>query len=118
MNNIEQIDESFEKKDESIDKGKEFVENLIARAEEAKKEWDGKKIYKILKFLIIFSVVIVFFIEMFFFLWPKVKHNFPETIPIEEKCKKAECPKYCNGECSCKYINVYEREEEVSCIIN
>lgn len=115
---------SEEKKEEvvgteetKVDKGKEFAESLIAKQEESNKSWDGKKIYKALKIFILICFIITAVLELFFYVWPKVKHNFPENIPVEEKCKKAECAKSCNGECSCKYINIYEREETVTCII-
>ena len=105
------------KKEPEVNKGKEFADSLIAGAEKSQKDWDGKSLYKILKFLIVLSASIVIVLELFFFIWPKVKHNFPENIPVADKCEKAKCPKSCYGECSCKYINIYEREETVTCIV-
>lgn len=114
---VQEVVESTETNDGKVDKGREFAESLIAKQEESNKSWDGKKLYKTLKILILIAAIIVGVFELFFYVWPKVRHNFPENISIEEKCKKAECSKSCNGECSCKYINIYEREETVTCII-
>lgn len=115
--NVQEVVENRDTKEEKVDKGKEFAESLIAKKEESNKAWDGKKLYKILKFLILIAFIVAAVLELFFYVWPKVRHNFPENLPVEEKCKKAECPKSCNGECSCKYINIYEREETITCII-
>lgn len=113
----EEVIESSETKEVKVDKGKEFADSLIAKQEESNMSWNGRKLYKSLKFLILIAIIVVVVLELFFYVWPKVKHNFPENIPVSEKCKKAECSKSCNGECSCKYINIYEREETVTCII-
>ena len=113
----EVLEETGEKKEETVDKGKEFADSLIAKKEESDKAWDGKGLYKTIKFLILLSIIFVVVLELFFYIWPKIEHNFPENIPVLEKCKKAECDSSCNGSCTCKYINIYEREETVTCII-
>ena len=114
---LEEVKNTEETEEVVPNKGKEFADSLIAHAEESKNSWDGKKLYRTLKFLILIAATLVVMLEIVFYVWPKVKHNFPENIPVTEKCKKATCVKSCNGECSCKYINVYEREETVTCII-
>ena len=101
--------------EQKVDKGKELVENLKAKAEEHK--WNGKGLRKFLKFLLVVAIIAVVFIELYNFVWPKVEHNFPEDIPVAEKCKKAKCDKSCNGECSCTYVNKFNKEETVTCVI-
>lgn len=101
--------------EQKVDKGKELVENLKAKAEEHK--WNGKGLHGFLKFLLIVAIIVVSFVELYAFVWPKVEHNFPENIPVEEKCKKAECPKSCNGECSCTYVNKFNKEENITCVV-
>lgn len=113
---IEEVkDVTVESDEKVVDKGKEFVDSLKEIGESHK--WNGVRLYKILKGLIIFCIIVISFIELYAIVWPKVKHNFPERIPVEEKCKKADCDKSCNGECVCKYVNIYEKEEEITCVV-
>ena len=101
--------------EQKVDKGKELVENLKAKAEEHK--WNGKGLRGFLKLLLVVAIIAVSFVELSAFVWPKVEHNFPENIPVEEKCKKAECAKSCNGECSCTYVNKFNKEENITCVV-
>ena len=102
-----------EVKEQSVDKGQELAQSILSK----KDKWDGRILYKILKFLIIIAIIVVGFLELFFVVWPKVKHNFPEDRPIQEKCREAKCDNSCNGECSCVYVNKYQKEENITCII-
>lgn len=111
----EEVLETTESEENKVDKGKELVESLKAKVDEHK--WNGKGLYKFLKALIILAIIAVGFLELYAFIWPKVQHNFPENIPEEEKCKTAKCDKSCNGKCSCTYVNKYNKEETVTCII-
>lgn len=103
-----------EPQEEVVDKGQKLAEDLIAAA----KKWDGRGLYKFLKGLFIICGIIVVLVEGFFLVWPLVDHNFPEMIPVEEKCEKATCPKSCNGECECTYNNKFNVDENVTCFID
>ena len=52
--NVQEVVENNDTKEEKVDKGKEFAESLIAKQEESNKAWDGKKLYKSLKFYLIY----------------------------------------------------------------
>lgn len=97
-----------------VDKGQKLAEDLLAAA----KKWDGRGLYKFLKGFFIVCGCVVVLVEGFFLIWPMIDHNFPEMIPLEEKCKKAVCSKSCNGECECKYNNKFNVKEDVTCFIN
>lgn len=92
-------------------------EKIAEDLKKAQDKWDGKAIYKSLKFLFIFIFVIVVIAEVFVYVWPKVESKFPEMKSTEEKCKTAVCPKICNGKCECTYKNKFEVDEKITCIV-
>lgn len=92
-------------------------EKIVEDIKNAQKKWDGRPYYKMLKFLFVLFASIIVVLEVFTYVWPKIESKFPESRPIEEKCKEAVCPKICNGECECTYKNKFEVEEQITCMV-
>ena len=92
-------------------------DKIVEELKNAENKWDGRPIYKMLKFLFWFMLVIIVLVEVFVYVWPRIESKFPEIKSTEEKCKTAVCPKICNGECECTYKNKYEVDEKVTCIV-